>query len=337
MAGITREVAIVGAGMVGSYLSRLLRLRGIDCDLYDSGSHATACGIHPCAWGSSNGFDGHVKFAGLDPEDFVLMRPDRVNFQGVDLGASLITFDKPSLIRKLQEGTTIITGPIKQNGYDRIIDATGAKRAMLPRIENDIIVPCIQHRVRYDDRDSSVVMIKYGSVGYSWSFPLSKNEFHVGGGSLVLDPKTMVPSSGLLGDGGKRICSCGGGVRLSSPEESQPFVAKDARSGAEVWGVGEAIGVVAPIAGEGVAPGMASARILVENWDDPVAYVSRIKKDFQWMHRERKILDKLTNGGRLGVQDWVTLKNTGRRMGTKVGIKDVMNLLGFLERPGGDR
>jgi hypothetical protein len=321
--------------MVGSYLSRLLRNEGLSVDIYGVSNGHTACGIHPCAWGSSEGFHDHLRAVGLDPDDFVLMRPERVNFEGVDLPATLITFDKPSLIRELQDGSAVHLGPVDPSSYGRVIDATGVRRALLPRIENDVKIPCVQHRMRFDDRDSSVVSIKYGNVGYSWSFPLSKSEFHIGGGSLVLDPRQMVPESGLLGQGGEKICSCAGAVRATSPELSKPFVVHGKDGAPDVWGVGEAIGVVAPIAGEGIAPGMASARILNDSWDNPDAYAARILKDFRWMHSERKILDKVAGGKGLGIQDWITLKNTGRRMGAKVGIKDVMSLLGFLSKPEG--
>jgi len=316
--------------MVGSYLSRLLRLRGIEVDLYGAANGHTVCGIHPCAWGSSDGFHDHLRAAETEPDDYILMRPERVNFEGVDLPATLITFDKPRLIRELQDGSTVRTDPLNPGLYSRIVDATGVKRAMLPKIEGDLIVPCVQHRMRFKARDSSVVAIKYGDVGYSWSFPLSATEFHIGGGSLTFDPRQMVPESGLLGADGERICGCSGAVRTSSPEMSTPFHVPGNGGHPEVVGVGESIGVVAPIAGEGVAPGMASARILVECWDDPGSYTARILKEFRWMRSERGILDKISAGGELGIQDWITLRNTGRRMGAKVGIKDVMTLLGFL-------
>jgi flavin-dependent dehydrogenase len=243
-----------------------------------------------------------------------------------------LTFNKPKLIKDLQNGTHIIDGPVMPNGYERVIDATGVARAYLPPVRDDLTVPCVQYRVSGADLDPSAVYIKYGNIGYSWSFPLSETEFHIGGGSVAVDPDEMLRMSGLLDRGGKALCGCRGRVRISTPQNSAPFVSVNAELGCEVWGVGEAIGVVAPIAGEGVTHGMRSARILERCWDDPRAYEAAIKDEYSWMPAERKILEKLISGGSLSIRDWRALVRMGRRMGADLGMKETMSLLSFLVR-----
>ncbi len=326
------SVAIAGAGMVGSYLHRILENEGIATDLYSTNGFRTACGINPCAWGTSGPFFNLVRSAGLEPQDYILRRAENIHFQGVQLRGTLMTFDKPRLIKDLQSDSPIIHGPVNRSGYERVIDATGTARAYLPPVAGDLTVPCVQYRVRGANLDPSTVYIKYGDIGYSWSFPLSDNEFHVGGGSVAMDPKEMVLASGLLDRGGEIRCGCSGRVRISTPQGSTPFVQVNPDLGCEVWGVGESIGVVAPIAGEGVIYGMESARILMELWDDREAYESRIKSEFPWMPTERRILEKLMTGCSLSIGDWRALWRMGRRMGADLGLKETMSLLSFLVR-----
>jgi flavin-dependent dehydrogenase len=326
------RVAIAGAGMTGSYLYRLLESQGMKADIYgDAVSHA-ACGINPCAWGSTSSFRHHVRAAGLDPEQYVFKDFRVVNFEGVDMRAHLLTFDKPRLINDLRKGVEVLGGPVPPRRYERVIDATGLRRAYLPTIKDDLLVPCVQYRVRRERADSSKVVIQYGNLGYSWTFPLSDNEFHIGAGSVLADPKETLRESGFMNAGGKILCGCSGKVRSTSPLDSQPFVSTDSILGGQVWGVGESIGAVAPIAGEGNAPGMASARLLVANWDTPERYKSRILKEFSWMIDERKVIDKVAAGQRLGLQDWLILRRTGRRMGAPVSLSETRELLKCLTK-----
>lgn len=325
-------VAIAGAGMVGSYLHRILENSGVPADLFTTNGLNTSCGISPCAWGTSRPFFDLVRSSGLDPYDYVMRQANKIVFQGVELRGNLLTFNKPKLIKDLQNGTHIIDGPVMPNGYERVIDATGVARAYLPPVRDDLTVPCVQYRVSGADLDPSAVYIKYGNIGYSWSFPLSETEFHIGGGSVAVDPDEMLRMSGLLDRGGKALCGCRGRVRISTPQNSAPFVSVNAELGCEVWGVGEAIGVVAPIAGEGVTHGMRSARILERCWDDPRAYEAAIKDEYSWMPAERKILEKLISGGSLSIRDWRALVRMGRRMGADLGMKETMSLLSFLVR-----
>lgn len=330
------EVAIAGSGMIGSYLHRLLESKGIKADIYgDSRSHA-ACGINPCAWGSTSTFRDHVRAVGLDPESYVLRDFDLVRFEGVDMRARLLTFDKPGLIRDLLQGTSVQEGPVPQGVYGRIIDATGVRRAYLPRIDDDLLVPCVQYRVSAADMDGSRVNILYGNLGYSWIFPLSDTEFHIGAGSVLADPKETLRQSGFLSDGCRMICGCSGKVRSTSPLGSQPFVSKARDLRTPVWGVGESIGAVGPIAGEGIAPGMRSARLLMEHWDSPSGYTSRILKEFSWMIDERAVIAKVAAGTRLGMRDWMILRKTGRRMGSDVSLAETRELLKCLTKNAGN-
>jgi hypothetical protein len=94
--------------------------------------------------------------------------------------------------------------------------------------------------------------------------------------------------------------------------------------------VGEAIGCVAPLAGDGVVPGMRSVEILLENWDDPEGYSRAILREFDWIKDERRVIDKLRNNGTLGIRDARVLKRNSRRIRMKVGLRDAWMLLRHL-------
>ncbi len=320
------KIAIMGAGLTGSYLHRLLSLRGFRADLFDI-DKKTKCGISPCAWGTSRGFSGLVADAGLDPEEYIMRRFDRLLMDGIEIQADLMTFDKPGLIRDLLKDTEVKHVEPDLTLYDKIIDATGVARAFLPPIDDDIILPCVQFRMQNHAPIDN--QIKLGSIGYAWSFPLSGNEYHVGCGSLISDPRRILAELGWIDDnqsGSTMLCACAGRIRLTSPQHSLPFT-----HAGRTWGIGEAIGCVAPLAGDGIIPGMKSAQILLECFDDPDKYAKSILSEFQWMRGERGVIDKLRRKARLGVGDALVLKRNSKRMGMRVGLRNSLTLLRHLK------
>jgi flavin-dependent dehydrogenase len=326
------KIAIVGAGTTGAYAYRLFKQQGIQADIY-SRDCRTACGINPCAWGTSRDFLGLVRAVGFEPEKYLLQSTDHVWMDEVRIPGDLMTFDKPALIQDLLQGASIRKEPLDVAVYDRVIDATGISRRYLPPIEEDVLLPCIQRRIETTEPQEN--RIKLGGVGYAWIFPLSRYGYHIGCGSLAGDPKAYLRSLGWTenraGSPSKKVlCACSGHVRLTGPHASQPFVAS--RSKTEIWGVGESVGCVAPLAGDGVVPGMKSVRLLLQNWQNPEAYTKSILKEFQWMEKERQVIDKLLTKRSLGIKDAWVLKKNSRRMGMQVGVKEAIGLLRALAK-----
>ncbi len=325
------RIAIMGAGLTGAYLYRLLDKRRHRIDVFGESS-GTRCGIKPCAWGTSRGFSELVRDSGLHPEKYIQRRFDHVIMDGLEIPADLMTFDKSTLIKDLLKGTETTYSPPDRISYDRVIDATGVSRAFLPALEHDIIMPCVQYRIR-----SHAVLqnrIQLGGIGFAWCFPLSQDEYHIGCGSLLSDPHRRLNELGWIGDTTRKrriLCACHGKVRLTGPQFALPFVGPDAPDG--VWGVGEAIGCTAPLAGDGIVPGMKSVKLLLDRWDDPTGYTRAIRKEFAWMKKERMVIDKLRKNEPLGLKDaWVLRKNS-RRMGMQVRLKDAGVLLRHLRSP----
>ena len=314
--------------MTGAYLYRLLSGQGRQVEVFGKDA-GTRCGISPCAWGTSGGFAELVKETGLDASAYALSHSDYVCIDGLKVEADLTTFDKQRLIEDLLAGARISRSQPEVGSYERVIDATGVSRALLPPIEDDFSLPCIQFRVRTDETLDN--RIELGGIGYAWCFPLSNHEYHIGCGSFFSDPAERLKALGWIGGNGRFreiVCGCRGEIRLASPHASLPFVMRENEY--EVWGVGEAIGCVAPLAGDGIVPGLKSARLLLECWDDPGRYTRAVLHEFDWMKKERMVLDKLRRGEKLGLDSAWVLKNNSKRMGMQVGLREASILLRHL-------
>lgn len=322
------KIAIAGAGVTGSYLYRLLARRGDEVRLFEKGPD-TRCGISSCAWGTSKGFSDLVREAGLEPSTYILNRSDHVLIDGMRIRVDLITFDKPRFIGDLRKGAEIEHGAPEAREYDRVIDCTGVSRAFLPPFRDDVVLGCIQYRVRTSRPLENEIRLR--AIGYSWCFPLSAGEYHIGCGSLVLDPRMVLEELGWLGDhpsGMEVVCGCRERIRIAAPQYSRPYVVRG--EGCEIWGVGEAVGCVAPLAGDGIVPGMRSVRLLMEHWNDPTAYTRALLKEFRWMKAERRVIDKLRREERLGLLDAWTLKRNSRRMSMTVKLGQAAALMKHL-------
>lgn len=310
------RIAIAGAGISGAFMYRLLKACSYDVTIFDK-EKRTNCGISPCAWGTTKGFEDLVGRAGLNPLDYILRSIDHIWFDEIKVKAYMLTIDKPKLIKDLL-GDALINDAklLKTTDYDMVIDATGVARAFLPKIPKDLISPCHQYRMVSDVPDE--MRIKVSKIGYAWIFPLSDKEFHVGAGSLVLDPLKILRSLRFTD---KLKCTCASHVRLTAPMGSRPFVHSN------VWGIGEAIGCVAPILGEGIIPGMKSALLLLENIDSLADYEQAILKEFAWMEKEREVVERLQSGKPIGLGSALVLQRNTRRMEMKMGLWDAFKLL----------
>lgn len=328
------KLAIAGAGMTGAYLFRLLRNEGFEVHLYDR-EQGAGCGIKPCAWGTSASFVELVEKAGLDAEKYLLRRLDHVLIDNVRITADLITIDKPMLVKDLLGDAHVRLSPLPIRMYDRVVDATGSSRALLPEIEDDIVMDCLQYLIETSEPLEN--RIRLGGIGYAWCFPLSRNRYHVGCGSLIEDPQRILEKLGWLENSSPRyekkiLCRCIGKIRLSGPGQSRPFVVDGVGEG--IWGIGEAIGCVAPLAGDGIVPGMRSVQLLLESWDDPRKYTDALLGEFRWMNDERAVVDRMRKAEGVGIRDAIVLRRNSRRMGMRVGLRDALALLKNLRAPG---
>jgi flavin-dependent dehydrogenase len=321
------KIAICGAGLVGSYLYRLLNRCGThQITVFDKQNpYITSCGINPCAWVTSIGFKDLIEEVNLNPKKYILQTFNRTLMNEMNITAEIMVIDKPKLITDLLAGTDVKYTSIKKEDFERIIDATGFARAYLPKIDNDIVASCIQYRV-YSKKPLDC-SINISNIGYVWCFPLSDTEYHIGAGSIRVPPEQMLGKLGWVEDC-DHLCSCASRIRFTSPHYSLPFVEiLKGKNHISVWGIGEAIGCVTPLAGEGIIPGLKSARLLLDNWDDPDAYQYSILREFLWMKKERSVIDKVIKGRSINLFDARILKNNTRRLGMKLGSYQALKIL----------
>jgi flavin-dependent dehydrogenase len=316
------KVAIAGAGMSGSYLYRRLKDQGFhDVDLYDV-RKTTACGCRPCAWGFAPTLGTREMISKVtDPAPLELHRSTQASVDGIKVRSDMLSLDKPALIRQLVKGAEIREGPIDLDGYDRVIDATGVDRAYLPKIENDVIAECTQYRIR--SGKPLDLWFRTSSLGYEWCFPLGNEEYHVGFGNVLTKVSDYRPA--FLEDAEKGSvqvrCRCHSRLRLSSPFFSQPFV-----TGGKVVGIGESIGAVGPLAGDGNLHAMQTAEMLLEHWDDLDGYVKEVLTRYDWMRKERRTAEKISEGVTPSLSDALVFRRHSRMVGMGMNTLHILRL-----------
>lgn len=293
------RIAIVGMGVAGSYLiNRLSRVH--DVTGFERYPRRTFQCV--CAWGTSKSYISRFAEAcDLNFEDYILHEGENmlVSVGGVEVENpldGLVSFDKHSFLEDMRRGQEIRYNSWVKNeedlkNYDLIIDATGL-RVLLPKIEGyELRIPCVQYRVKYRDPpfDDFYIQVLDGMGGYLWYFPLGEGWSHVGAGDLNHGHNQALQDF-FDRYGGKREKIVGRPVRLCPPRYCQPF-----RSG-KVVGVGESIGAVFPLLGEGIIPTLECAELLEKHIDDLDEYRRRVIKHFEFYETAYKFLEPILRG-----------------------------------------
>lgn len=268
--------------MAGSYLvSRLsheYEVVGFErCDYADH--------YPPCAWAtSSNEIKKLLSPIGLNFEEYVLYKGKEMC---VDLGSSrfwiklkgLCTFDKLSLERDMVDGHEAKFGvnvrgaeQLKEE-YDMVVDCTGFHRALLPKIGKEYIVHTLEYKVKYGRMPIDDFYIKPMRAGYLWFFPLGDSYAHVGCGDYFGRQRHFLDAF-MREHGGEVVKRVGRPLRITPPQMCQPYYL------GKVVGVGESIGTVFSVLGEGIIPSLQCAEIFSKNLHDPDAYTAEVLRKF---------------------------------------------------------
>ncbi|KXA90158.1 hypothetical protein AKJ61_01310 [candidate division MSBL1 archaeon SCGC-AAA259B11] len=122
-------------------------------------------------------------------------------------------------------------------------------------------------------------------MGLLWVFPQGKDRAKVGCGDFKLNPRTEVKSY-LSEKDHKLLKEISAKVRVIPPSHSKPFYVSGSPS---VLGVGESIGTISPLSGEGIHPSLVCADIFLvafkgEKNLERVAqkYESKVLKKYRW-------------------------------------------------------
>jgi flavin-dependent dehydrogenase len=284
------RVSIVGDGIAGRTLHRILKIRGLEIDLYGQEKH-TRCNIRSCGFGTSASCIKLVSKLGINPNEYVLRHDNYLKIDGRIVKADLYWIDKPKLLAAIANDIRYDQPNI--DDYDVIVDATGVTRvysSLFPYFI-DKIATSYQQRVILNNRAEPAFDIIRG--GYLWTIPLGGKEAHIGGGSTILAQdkvKQMVLGYAREKEPNEIICSCSESVRVSGPIfplVSDKFIT-----------VGESAGLVVPFGVAGIYTSFSSA-IILANYiveDNIAEYDMAMRRRFGWLRSARNILEEVERG-----------------------------------------
>ncbi|NIA10043.1 MAG: hypothetical protein GWP10_10025 [Nitrospiraceae bacterium] len=331
------RIAIIGAGVSGRALYRLLELDGIVADIYGTAPY-TACRISPCGWGVYTRDFIRVCDALEIPMTSLRNTYHEMQIGEMTVPCDISTFDKPEFLRQMCSDDNVLIGSGDRTiwDYDLVVDATGTERAVLPSIKDDMKISCRQERYSVR-KDCKLAIIPSETVGYAWLFPLGDGSVHIGQGAMDWEPILTRPEEtekvrDLAGVTGERPrCACKADIRLLTPKYCRPITHRTTYcrpiTHRNIVGVGEAVGCVSPMCGAGIIPSIKSAMLLADNIDDPHRYEQMLISDFSFLDREVSIVRKLSSGRRLSLIDLLVLYRNSRRFGIFPGWRELVKIL----------
>lgn len=289
---------IAGLGASGSYLFRRLKDSGFDVAGYDPKKPGFYI---PCGYAvNMNKLRVYTNRIGIDADGYLEAEAESVTFasdSGINVKLPSIgfcTIDKNRLESDILNGCKYerIRAPNPSGKGDILIDATGVSRYYLGPASGDLLMRTREYLT--DSAPQQHFYFRYfpSGRGYYWEFPL-RNGYHVGAGGDTIE---IVSDSLRAVKDPIRVMSRN--IRLA------PLFDQVHRD--NIIGVGESIGTVSPITGEGIIPSMESAEILfscISRYDDleelKEKYAAEIRDRF---HRYVKLFNLLENARRGGLK-----------------------------------
>ncbi|HEY8140174.1 MAG TPA: NAD(P)/FAD-dependent oxidoreductase [Nitrososphaera sp.] len=283
------RIAIAGAGVAGSYLGCLLQKRGHKVEIFEASKKEQHWPV--CAWGASR----HMleKFsdrAGLSFAQYIFHAGTRLRMELPDNKEEyldlrgLVTYDKHRWESDLLDGIKVNYGTkcskdsFPFDEYDHVLDCTGLHRTLLPRSKEDFLIPAYEYLLENVHGIDEFYVIGYkGAKGYFWYFPLDDGRGYMGAGDVeknyygVKEFFAEHPEARIVRKIGRPI-------RLAPPKHMEPFYEGN------VIGVGESIGCVFPMLGEGIIPSLICCDIFLEVLDGG--------SKFDFRKYRKKVLDR---------------------------------------------
>ena len=276
----------MGMGVAGSYLMARLQDSEHDAVGYERSTAQRHDSI--CAWGTIRPvLEEFCRKTGRDFGDFLIHDGRRMDVKmngGVEFGIGLhglCTYNKLGLIKDfikdcdVRYGNALKLDSLKEE-YDIIVDCTGFYRSYLPRLEKDFFLPTYEYKVEYENGvpyDDFYIEPFPGMSGYFWYFPLGPNTAHIGAGDYSKN-HVKATDEFLKKHGGRVLATKGRPIRLATPGHCKPYYS------GKVVGVGESIGTVYALLGEGIIPSMQCVEIFLENMDNFEAYSKAVEKHY---------------------------------------------------------
>jgi len=345
------KFAIIGAGVAGSYLGNILHNNGHDVTIYEAYPKEKHWPV--CAWGASRHMLEHFsQKAGLEFKDYILhigknLRMELPNNKEESLELyGLVTYNKKQWENDLLKNIDIKFSSIckketfPNNKYDYVLDCTGFHRSFLPKPKNDFIIPAYEYLVENIKDINEFYVIGYkGARGYFWYFPINNGMGFVGAGDIdknyfgIKEFFNKYPQAKIV----KKI---GRPIRLSPPYLMEPFYDNN------TIGVGESIGTVFPMLGEGIIPSLICCEIFLSVLEEGKSnkdkfnkeeYRKRVLKRFQYYYDVYKII-RLKMDGKLSTVKhfnllfsmYKNMKKEEKRFGFEINFEKMRRLVNAL-------
>ncbi|MGN6709845.1 MAG: NAD(P)/FAD-dependent oxidoreductase, partial [Candidatus Nitrosocosmicus sp.] len=158
------RVAVVGIGVAGAYLmNQLSNIHDVHVEGFERMEEKDHDAV--CAWATcDNVMRIYAKKCGLNFEDYILhegkkMTVDIDGNRNINVNLKgMISYDKLKLIQDMIKGTKITFNKVPQKNsleqdFDLIVDSTGFHRHYLPKLKDELWIPCIQYKVKYNEKD----------------------------------------------------------------------------------------------------------------------------------------------------------------------------------------
>ena len=332
------KIAVCGMGVAGSYL--MARLKNdhevVGFERMQELKHDSIC-----AWGTiKSTMSELLAKVGVDFSKYVIhegktLHVDMNNQESFNVGLhGLCTYNKLGLIKDLIKGCTVHYGTAPkledlEKEFDIIVDCTGFHRTYLPKPEQDFYLPTYEYKIEYDDKvpfDDFYIKPFPGMSGYFWYFPLGEKTAHIGAGDY--NKQHVIETDKFFKKyGGKITKTVGRPIRLATPDLCKPFYK------GKVVGVGESIGTVYPLLGEGIIPSMICADIFVKNLGNNEKYEKDVLEYFKIygkvlnfvrkkIHKDFSIIKSLSDV--LAIFRY--MKKNEKRFGMEIRIGDMMKI-----------
>src|ERR671911_1562797 len=335
--------AIAGAGVAGSYLGNMLQKRGHDVDIFEAYKKDHHWPV--CAWGASRHMlERFSKQAGLDFSNYIFHVGQQLkielpnnNEESLEL-KGLVTYNKLGweidLLKnvKVTYGVKVTREVFAFDKYDYIVDCTGLHRSLLPKSGQDFLIPAYEYLLENVRGADDFYVIGYkGAKGYFWYFPLGDGRGYMGAGDIE-KKYHGIETFFKQHPEAKVVKKIGRPIRLAPPKRMEPFF------DGNIIGVGESIGCVFPMLGEGIIPSLLCCNIFLDvfakskNFDFKL-YRNLVLKKFNYYDDVYKIV-RLKMEGKLStikhfplmMKMYSSMKKDEKRFGFEINL-DKMNRL----------
>ncbi|BCS92845.1 hypothetical protein L3N51_00734 [Metallosphaera sp. J1] len=255
------KVAVVGGGPAGISLGWFLKGTRVDVTVYEG---LDDVGKKPCAWGVLKGIENYLDIPKeaiySEIKGFRIFLDNKLISEVRERERLGYIVDKPLLLRKLGEkidlrlnskvvlhGDKLLVNG-KEEEADKVIIATGHYS-----LSKDVTIPALQYITDLNYDPEMVDMYFYSDLlGYGWIFPDPKGaKIGVGGYAsvdFIREKLKTITSGRILTQHGARVADYG--------------VFEDRLNGSYI---GEALGTVYAVTGEGIRPSIISSKIMADS------------------------------------------------------------------------